>query len=160
MGSPALDAVKGKTSTPVQPIRRQPVEEKPVADEKKLTPEQIATKKADEAKKDVVIGTALLKGSAGENIRASIPAVAGNYVSNIWNNPQRNVQNNNLLFSWASVSGGRASFAALTGNSGSESNSGDSHEGRNHNVALSKHIAKDSADGMEDVRFKKLELMG
>ena len=92
MGSPALDAVKGKTSTPVQPIRRQPVEEKPV-----VTPEQIATKKAEEAQKDVVIGTALLKGSTGENIRASIPAVTGNFISNnIWkNNPQRNIQNNN-----------------------------------------------------------------
>ena len=157
MGSPALDAVKGKTSTPVQPIRRQPVEEKPV-----VTPEQIATKKAEEAQKDVVIGTALLKGSTGENIRASIPAVTGNFISNnIWkNNPQRNIQNNNLLFSWASVSGGRASFAALTGNSGSESNSGDSHEGRNHKVALSTHTAKDRAEGMEDIRFKKLELIG
>ena len=160
MGSPALDVVKRTPDKPVQPIRRQPVEEKPVADEKKLTPEQIATKKAEEAQKDVVIGTALLKGSTGENIRASIPAVTGNYVSNIWNNPQRNIQNNNLLFSWASVSGGRASFAALTGNSGSESNSGDSHEGRNHKVALSTHTAKDSAEGMEDIRFKKLELIG
>ena len=163
MGSPALDAAKWETRTPIQPIKKQQVEEGTVVDEKKLTSEQIAAKKAEEAKKDVVIGTALLRGVSGENVRASIPAVAGNFTpaNNIWNNPTRYISSNHSL--WGAIAPetkGKGYNSYLSENSNSNSNSGDSHEGRNHQVVLSKHIAKDSADGMEDVRFKKLELMG